>query len=99
MNYIKASTMNCQGQTKLMLAKQLFIQNHVKNNNIDVLLCQETRIEEGCFNHCENILNNYTIIKNNSYNFAGRLENDPKTLLGRFCPAQFWPPPKRHQKQ
>ena len=64
MHYIEPSTMNCQGQTKITLAKQLFIQNHVRNDNIDVLLCQETRVDNDTFNKCEFIQNNYNIVDN-----------------------------------
>ena len=49
MHSIEASTMNHQGQTKLLLAKQLFIQNFLKNNKIDVLLCQKTHVENETF--------------------------------------------------
>ena len=63
--------MNCQGQTKLTLAKQLFIQNHLKNNRIDVLLCQETCVDNDTFNNCEFILNNYNIIRKNTENEYG----------------------------
>ena len=66
--------MNCQGQTKLKLPKQLFIQNHLKTNIIDVLLCQETQVDNNIFNNCEFILNNYNIIKNNA-------ENEYETLI------------------
>ena len=65
--------MNCQGQTKFTLAKQLFIQNHLKHNIIGILLCQETRVDNDIFNNCEFILNNYNIIKNNAENEYGML--------------------------
>ena len=68
MAILTIATMNCHGQTKFNTSKQLFIQNFLKIYNIDILLCQETKIEEGNFNHCEYLGNNYTIIKNNSHN-------------------------------
>ena len=60
--------MNCHGQTKMMLAKQLFIQNHLKINKIDILLCQETYVDNETFNNCEYILSNHNIVKNNAKN-------------------------------
>ena len=63
--------MNCHGQTKLDTGKQLYIQISLSSHKIDVLLCQETRIEENTFNQCHFINNNYSTIKNNSLNAFG----------------------------
>ena len=49
MHIITIATMNCHGQTKFDLAKQLSIQSFLITNKIDILLCQETKIEESCF--------------------------------------------------
>ena len=64
-------SMNCQGHTKLTLSKQLYIQNFLQVNQIDILLCQETKIENDSFNLCESLTNNYTIVKNNAANEYG----------------------------
>ena len=42
---IKIGSLNCHGQTKMSLAKQLFIQDILKCHNFDVLCTQETLIE------------------------------------------------------
>ena len=65
------ATMNCHGQTKLEVPKQLYIQNFLLTNKIDILLCQEIKIEENSFNQCNFISSNYSIIKNNSSNHYG----------------------------
>ena len=67
MQLVTIATTNCHGQSKLNISKQVFIQNFLLSNNIDILLCKETKIEEGCFSQC----NKYTIIKNNSRNDFG----------------------------
>ena len=46
MYILTIATMNCHGQSKLEIPKQLFIQNFILTNKIDILLCQETKIEE-----------------------------------------------------
>merc|ERR1712126_10814 len=71
MNTITIATMNCHGQTKLDILKQLYIQNFLSSYKIDVLLCQETKIEDNTFNQCNFINSNYSIIKNNSNNPYG----------------------------
>ena len=71
MNTLTIATMNCHGQTKFDTAKQLYIQNFLSSHKIDVLLCQETKIEENTFNQCHFINCNYSIIKNNSSNPFG----------------------------
>ena len=63
--------MNCHGQSKLEIPKQLFIQNFMISNKIDILLCQETKIDDNTFNQCNFIKSNYNIIKNNSHNHFG----------------------------
>ena len=63
--------MNCHGQTKLEVPKQLYIQNYLLTNNIDVLMCQETRIDDQTFEQCNFIRSNYNIIKNNAANSYG----------------------------
>ena len=68
---ITIATMNCHGQSKLEIPKQLFIQNFLLTNKVDILLCQETKILENTFNQCSFINSNYSIIKNNSTHHFG----------------------------
>ena len=68
---INVSILNCQGQTKMSLAKQLHIQHHLKVNSFYILLCQEIFIDEEAFTNCEYIQSNYIIIKNNALNEYG----------------------------
>ena len=63
--------MNCHGQSKLEAPKQLYIQNFLLTNKIDVLLCQETRIDDNNFDQCNFIKSNYNIIKKNAQNPFG----------------------------
>ena len=68
---LTVASMNCHGQTKLEVPKQLFIQNFLLTNKIDILMCQETRIEDQTFEQCNFIRSNYNIIKNNASNSYG----------------------------
>ena len=68
---IKVGSLNCQGQTKMSLAKQLFLQDILRIYNFDILCTQETLIENDTFENCDYILNNFTIITNNSLNNFG----------------------------
>ena len=63
MHTLTIASMNCHGQTKLEVPKYLYIQN--------ILLCQETRIEDRTFEQCNFIRSNYNIIKNNAPNPYG----------------------------
>ena len=73
MSKLTISTINCQGQTKLTLGKQLQIQNHIQQHKIDLLFCQETYTNEETFENCSYIKENYNIISNNSQNEYGTL--------------------------
>lgn len=42
MAFLTIATINWKGQTKLTLPKQLYIQDFILTNKIDILLCQET---------------------------------------------------------
>ena len=63
---LKIGTLNCQGQTKIPLAKQLQIKKHLMLYNLDILLCQETYLDEEAFTKCDYVHNNYLIIRNNA---------------------------------
>ena len=71
MHILTIASMNCHGQSKLEAPKQLYIQNFLLTNKIDVLLCQETKIDDNTFDHCNFIKSNYNIIKNNAQNPYG----------------------------
>ena len=43
---------NCVGQSKLPISKQLEIQSFVCTNNVDILHLQECRIDDDSFAHC-----------------------------------------------
>ena len=73
MAILKIGKLNCRGQTKLNLAKQLQIQFLLKMNNLDILLCQETYINDTSFKNCEYIMKFYNIISNNALNEYGTL--------------------------
>ena len=71
MHTLTIASMNCHGQTKLEVPKQMYIQNFLLTNKIDILLCQETRIDDRTFEQCNFIRSNYNIIKNNAPNPYG----------------------------
>ena len=71
MHSLTVASMNCHGQTKLEVPKQLFIQNFLLTNKIDILMCQETRIDDRTFEQCNFVRSNYNIIKNNASNSYG----------------------------
>ena len=71
MIYIKIASLNCRGQTKFPVSKQLQIEDFIKSNNIDILCCQETNIQEDSFTTCNFIQSNFSIVKNNASNDYG----------------------------
>ena len=71
MGIIRIGSINCQGQSRLSLAKQLQIQSYIESFKIDILFCQETFIENDSFSQCSAIRNRFNIIKNNSQNEYG----------------------------
>ena len=62
---------NIRGQTKFHLDKQLQLQETVKRLNCDIIHLQETNIEKNTFKNCDFIMNNYSVISNNSINGYG----------------------------
>merc|ERR1711895_371851 len=68
---LTVASMNCHGQSKLEVPKQLYIQNFLLTNRIDILMCQETKIDDRTFEQCNFIRSNYNIIKNNTPNPYG----------------------------
>ena len=71
MEHIKVLSLNCRGQTRFSVSKQQQIQDIVKTHHIDILLCQETSLDQDSFNVCEFILTNFTKIINNAHNEFG----------------------------
>ena len=63
--------MNIQRQTKLPLAKQLQIEDFVKQNKIDILHIQEIEICEESFCDCSFLSESFNILSNNSENGYG----------------------------
>jgi exonuclease III len=59
---------NCVGQDKFTVKKQLEIQQYVKSNNIDILHLQECKTDDDSFQNCSFIWANFNIIKNNTPN-------------------------------
>ena len=71
MHTLTIASMNCHGQSKLEVPKQLYIHNFLLTYKIDVLLCQETKIDANTFDQCNFIKSSYNIIKNNAHNPYG----------------------------
>jgi len=70
---LNIGSLNCYGQTKMTINKQLQIQNYIGQYNIDILLCQETFANSETFDNCPALKNNYNKIYNNSKNEYGTL--------------------------
>ena len=56
---------NCVGQSKFPISKQLEIQSYVFTNKIDILHLQECKIYEDSFAQCGFLTSNYNIFSNN----------------------------------
>ena len=65
---LKIGSLNCQGQSKMTVSKQLWIQHLLRLYNFDILCCQETFLEDDTFINCDFVMNNFTIIRNNAQN-------------------------------
>ena len=65
---IEIAYLNCVGQTKFTIAKQLEIQNYICEQNLDILHLQECMIESDTFSKCGHIKSNFNIITNNTPN-------------------------------
>ena len=80
-NKLSILCLNTFGQTKLTLQKQLQIQDIIKSYKTDVVHLQETDSDDNTFKKCNYILNNYTVISNNSptgYGTMSLVKNDLK---------------------
>ena len=56
---------NCVGQTKLPISKQLEIQSFVCTNKVDILHMQECKIDEDSFAQCGYLTSNFNVFSNN----------------------------------
>ena len=57
--------LNCVGQTKFPIFKQLEIESFVCSNKIDILHLQECRIDDDSFSQCGFLTSNYNLLSNN----------------------------------
>jgi exonuclease III len=67
-NSLKIAFINCFGQNRFPVKKQLEIQNYIKYHSLDVLHLQECNINDDCFSDCPYIRSNYNVITNNTQN-------------------------------
>ena len=63
---IQIAFINCHGQTKFNISKQLEIQSFICQNYIDILHLQECHIDQNSFQQCGFITSNFNIISNNT---------------------------------
>ena len=57
---------NCVGQSKFPLPKQLEIQNYIRSHKIDILHLQEVMIDDTSFSECHYVRNNFNLFSNNT---------------------------------
>mgnify|MGYP002637546871 FL=1 len=62
---ITVALINCVGQSKLPIWKQLEIQSFVCTNEVDILHLQECKIDEDSFAQCGYLTSNFNIFSNN----------------------------------
>ena len=65
---INIAYINCVGQTKLTLSKQLEIQSYMKSHRVDILHLQECMIDNDSFGDCNYVRSNFNIFSNNTPN-------------------------------
>ena len=65
---LNVAFINCVGQTRFTLSKQLEIQNYMRSQNIDILHLQECKIDEDSFSECQYVRSNFNIFTNNTKN-------------------------------
>ena len=59
---------NCVGQSKFTVSKQLQIQSYIKSGNIDMVHLQECKIDDESFANCHFLRSNFNIFSNNTPN-------------------------------
>ena len=65
---ITVAYVNCVGQSKFSVSKQLEIQSFVCSNNIDILHMQECRMDDDTFSQCGFLTSNFNLFSNNTPN-------------------------------
>ena len=65
---ITVAYINCVGQSRFSISKQLEIQSFICSNNVDILHMQECRIDEDTFSQCGFLTSNFNIFSNNTPN-------------------------------
>ena len=65
---ITVAYINCVGQTKLPVSKQLEIQSFVCSNKVDIFHMQECKIDNDSFSQCGFLTSNFNIFSNNTPN-------------------------------
>ena len=65
---LNVAFVNCVGQSKFNLAKQLEIQTFIRSHRLDILHLQEVKIEHDSFSECPFISSNFNILSNNTPN-------------------------------
>ena len=68
---VKFATVNCQEQSKFSTQKQLFLQDFVNSNSLNVVFLQESNISKNTFKSCNFKRNNFSLIVNNAVNEYG----------------------------
>ena len=76
MKQLRILSLNCRGQTKFTLPKQLSIQDLLSRYNTDILMCQETAIDNETFKLCE-----FIILGLNNIRKGGQKDCRKKLLL------------------
>ena len=71
MDVLNVTTINCRGQTRFNVAKQLQIQHFIVSHKIDIALLQETNFNTETFDKFYNIKSNFSYVYNNSNNEFG----------------------------
>ena len=56
---------NCVGQSRLPISKQLEIQGYVSTHRIDILHLQECKMDDDTFSQCSFITSNFNLFSNN----------------------------------
>ena len=65
---ITVAFINCVGQSRFPISKQLEIQSFVCSNNIDILHMQECRMDDDTFSQCGFLTSNFNLFSNNTPN-------------------------------
>ena len=79
---IVVAYLNCVGQTRLPISKQLEIQSFVHTNKVDILHLQECRIDDDSFSQCGYLTSNFNLFSNNK-------NQDRPGIRPSHCISQF----------